>query len=58
MSSQDELFYVRGMIASLPKEQQQLVNDAAGQIRGVITSLGEVGPVALALIAMEFAAAD
>lgn len=58
MSFQDELYMMRGMVASLPKEQQELIESAAGKIRTLAADLGEPGTLGIALVAMELAAAS
>jgi hypothetical protein len=49
-----ELIFVRGAIASLPKEAQVQIEETAAKIRTIIQESGDWGPVALALCGAEF----
>lgn len=55
MSRADQamLLMVRGVVASLPQEDQDKVKAAADQLRDVINQNGDAGVMALSLVAAE-----
>lgn len=57
MSDQERtLLLMRGLIAGLPEDKQQLVRERAEQLRTVVGKNDEIGMMAFALLGAEFAA--
>jgi len=57
MTLQDQLIMMRGIIAGTSEKEQQDIKAAAELIREVIETAGDSGKCAVALVAMECAAA-
>lgn len=53
-----DLLAIRGLVASLPDEQQASVHRCAESIREAVAAGGEVGTIALALVGIEFQASE
>lgn len=52
------LIMIRGLIASLPEDQQKHVGAAARALRDVLEEHGDFGQIALALLAAETSAKE
>lgn len=50
--SQTELFIIKGMIASLPEEDQKKVFECADAINLTIDQFGDMGIMAMALVGL------
>lgn len=48
-----ELFMIKGVIASLPDADRDLVNECAEKLRAIIKEYGDQGMCAIALVAIE-----
>lgn len=58
MSQKAALMMMKGVISDLPEGDQETVKKCAQQLRDVIAQHGDYGSIALALVGLEFAAAD
>lgn len=53
LDEQQQLMMMRGMIVSLPEEQQVQIKQVAAQLRDIIGANKEIGLIALSLVGAE-----